>query len=288
MPDTNYPPFESGALAIPRQLNRWLDKNPQGGPLRRVDTYIILPVFSAIDSWNGYSDIVTSFNFETQNNFSLKSGYTVPTNPNYVLCVSYRVGNIVTRYMLWDATGSEMNRDIPMYTGQPLKKNFRFEVWNTSQGAASQSTALTFYTSKLGSIDYRFGADYALATNDGQVTNFNAAITTAGNIVVSGAGTSGANGLYTVRINNQWINSTGEYLIIRASVPPTGYWTWRILVYANNHTLYTAIHTNAAIDSITWSLSAYGDSPAPTTNQTATADFLVPMTFPTNAVSTTN
>ena len=291
MPDTNYPPFESGALAIPRQLNRWLDKNPQGGPLRRVDTYITLPVFSVADTWIGYSDIVTSFNFECAYNFSLTLNYIVPANPNYVLCVSYRVGNTVTRYMLWDATGSEMNRDIPMYAGQPIKKNFRFEVWNTSQGAVSQATEFKFYTSKLGSIDYRFGADYALATDGGQVTNFNATVAVAGSIVVSGAGETLVNGTYAPRITNQWLSPTEEFILIRTlvgSFNPSRY-IYSIRVYVGNRTLYgVAPATALPIDSLTWAISTYGTSPAPTTSQPSAASFSVPVTFQSNAVSTTN
>ena len=196
MPEQTYPPYVSGALTVPRQLNRWLDINPQNGFLSRTSTVITLPVFTTENSWNGYSNIVSSFNIESPNAISLKP-FTAPSDPNYVLCVSYRIGNVVTRYMIWDATGSVMSQTIPFYVGQPLKKNFRFEVWNTSQGAVSQATEFKFYTSKLGSIDYRFGADYALATDGGQITAF----------TVSTSASSVA--LPTTNLFNRWKASTG-------------------------------------------------------------------------------
>ena len=174
--DTLHPPYASGALTVPRMLNRWLDVNSQNGPLQRVMTYITLPVFNATVSWNGYSDIVTSFNVEAPNNFSF-SGYlsNVPAAPTYALCVSYRVQGVVTRYLVWDAAGSNFSQIIPPYTGQPLLKNFRFEVWSTSQGNISQTASINFYTSVAGSLDYRYGTDSALAGNDGQVTVFTSA-----------------------------------------------------------------------------------------------------------------
>jgi hypothetical protein len=66
-----------------------------------------------------------------------------------------------------------MPYSVPLYSGQPIQKNFRFEVWSTSQGNASQAKALQFYTSVAGQLDYRYGTDSLLVGNDGQVTNFN-------------------------------------------------------------------------------------------------------------------
>lgn len=171
MPEQSHPPYVSGGLSIPRQLQRWLDTNPQNGPLKRTETFFNLPSFNVGNVWNRYSDIVLAYNIESPNNISLKN-YFIPTSPTYVMCVSYRVGGVVTRYMLWDAVGSNMNQIIPLYTGQKLLKNFRFEVWNTSQGASSQLTDMVFYTSKRGNIDYRYGTDSALANPDPTVVLF--------------------------------------------------------------------------------------------------------------------
>jgi len=172
MPEPLHPPFLAGALTQPRQLNRWLDTNAQGGALSKIATYLTVQAFSVPFTWLGVSDIVASFNVESPNNFSLKA-FTPPVNPNYVMCISYRVGGVVTRYMLWDAVGSKMNRVIPMYTGQPILKNCRFEVWSTSSGSpVVNADVLTFYTSVLGSIDYRYGSDVVLVANDGTQTAF--------------------------------------------------------------------------------------------------------------------
>lgn len=171
--EPNHPPpsNESGAVVQPRQLNRWLDVNPQGGQLTRTHKYLSISAFTTTSVFNQYSQIVTSFNVEAPNNFSLKP-YTVPANPNYVLCVSYRIGEVVTRYLLWDATGSNIAFYITPYTGQIILKNFRLEIWDTSQGSASQATELFLYTSVLGDKDYMYADDSILQNNDGQVTNF--------------------------------------------------------------------------------------------------------------------
>ncbi len=74
MPDNIYPPYpdDTGALVIPRQLERWIDINPQGGALRKAGTYITLPAFSEAATWNGFSDIVASFNYEANHSFVLQ------------------------------------------------------------------------------------------------------------------------------------------------------------------------------------------------------------------------
>lgn len=172
MPDNLYPPFssDSGALTIPRQLDRWLDINPQGGSLRRCQTFVTLPSFNTGTSFISVSQIVASFNVEGPNAITL-SGIVPPTNPNYVLCISYRVQGVLTRYVVWQATGSKMPQ-YPTYTGQVLLKNWRFEIWNTSQGFASDTNTYIFYTSKLQPIDYRFGTDAALVNLDPINTSF--------------------------------------------------------------------------------------------------------------------
>jgi hypothetical protein len=171
MPEQSHPPYEAGSLTIPRQLLKWLDVNPQNGPLTRIATYIALPAFSVSNTWLGHSKIITAYNVESPNMFCFKS-FTPPSSPNYALCVSYRMGTAVTRYLLWNATGSQFNYTVTPYTGQFIDNNFRLEVWDTSQGNASQSSQILLYTSKLGSYDYRFAVDSALAGNDGQVTGF--------------------------------------------------------------------------------------------------------------------
>jgi hypothetical protein len=156
-------------------LQKWLDVNPVT-KLTRTSTYITLPAFvQGSNTWNGYSDIVESFNFEGPNNMSL-TGITgaVPTNPNYTLCVSYQINGVVTRYLIWLANGSNMNQNLAQYTNQRLLKNFRLEIWNTNQGIASQSGSINFYTSVLGLYDYRWATDGVLVNPDSPSTNFNA------------------------------------------------------------------------------------------------------------------
>ena len=165
------PVGDIGALTWPRRLQRWLDDNPITR-LTRASTFIQLPIFNqGVSTWNGYSDIVASFNFEGPNNISLKN-IVPPTSPNYACCVAYITGTKVTRYLLWDATSSVLPGTITPYIDQPILKNFRLEIWNTGQGAASEVNGVTIYTSKLAGMDYRYVQDGALAVTDGENVSF--------------------------------------------------------------------------------------------------------------------
>jgi hypothetical protein len=133
MPIPSFPPFSPGALVVPRELNRWLDINPQGGALTRARKYITVPGFSVSVNWLGWSDIVASYNYEAPNNFVLTSLVgELATNPNYLMAIMWKdnSGN-VHRYALWNGVGEKLYFTIPLYTGQLIMKNFRFEVWST-------------------------------------------------------------------------------------------------------------------------------------------------------------
>jgi hypothetical protein len=73
---------------------------------------------------------------------------------------------------MWDAVGSKLDQELDVYHGQLISKNFRFEVWNTSQGVASETVGATFTTSVLGSVDYRYGSDGVLVGADPVVSDF--------------------------------------------------------------------------------------------------------------------
>jgi len=168
------PANDTGAQTFPRTLQRWLDVNPLS-KLTRTSGYITLPVFSQAVTWNGYSDIVATFNYEGPNNFSLQSiSAALPLNPNYVLCIMWKTtSGTVYRYALWLGVGEVFYFPVNLYTGQKIAKNFRFEIWSTNSTPAVQTTALTFYTSVLGGQDYRWAGDFVLVTTDGQNNSFN-------------------------------------------------------------------------------------------------------------------
>lgn len=65
-PDTT----ESGAITIPRQLQRWLDIN-RVTKLDRTQGYLVMPAFAVQAAWNGYSEIVLAIGFNCPKNFSL-------------------------------------------------------------------------------------------------------------------------------------------------------------------------------------------------------------------------
>lgn len=190
MPTPNFPPFanEPGATTQPRQLQRWLDVNLQGGDLGRGRYYLTLPTFSVNVNWIGVSDIVAAYNFEGPNNFSLSIGNIVGTGqlntnipnigrlqPNYLLCVMWKdeFGN-THRYTIWNGVGEVIDFVLPLYSGQLIRKNFRLEVWSTNVATVSNTnTGIIFNTSVLQGVDYRYTSDMLLSGNDGEVTNFN-------------------------------------------------------------------------------------------------------------------
>ncbi len=174
MPAPSNPPpaDEAGAIVQPRTLNRWLDINPVH-QLTRTETFLTVPVFSVDTTWLGYSQLVAAFNFAGSNNYTLKS-FSAVVNPNYCLCIMWEDANRVThRYALWWDVGEVFYFDCPLYTGQLIKKNFRFEIWSVEDSAVvSQSTALTFYTSVRGNKDYMWADDSALSLPSAVITNF--------------------------------------------------------------------------------------------------------------------
>ena len=168
MPPPLVPPplNDIGALTIPRFLQRWLDINPVS-KLTRTSSYITLPTFSVAVNWQGYSDIVASFNYEGPNNFTLKSMSAIPASPNFVPCIMWKdsLGN-VHRYAMWLGVGEVFYFNVPLYTGQKIAKNFRFEIWSTNNTPALLTTEIQFLTSVLGKVDYRWGGDFTLVFND--------------------------------------------------------------------------------------------------------------------------
>jgi hypothetical protein len=172
-PLTPPPQSDYGAFTIPRWLQRWLDVNPIGA-LTRTEAYITLPAFSQTVTWQGYSDIVVAFNFEGPNNFTLKGFNVEPFPlPNYCLCVMWKdqYGN-TNRYSLWRGVGEIIYDNIEVYNGQKIAKNFRLEIWSTNSSPAVQSVPINIYTSVLGGVDYRFGADFVLVSSDTPCTAF--------------------------------------------------------------------------------------------------------------------
>jgi len=289
MPEQNHPPYASGSLSIPRTLLRWLDINPQNGPLSRTQTFITLPAFNGNgESWLGYSDIVTAFNFEGPNNFSIVAGSIVPISPNCTLCISYRIGGTLVRYVLWLAAGSVMPANYALYTNQPIKKNFRLEVWSTSQGNATQAAPIMFYTSVKGGLDYRYGVDSILVVADAQVSNFGDVANIVQDMVVN---VVDPNNTFTDSYNfsgfslgKPYYNGVGSpaHLIHYDGTQ------WEITVFLGSGAYYITNNGSQTPSTGNW-ITGLGPGPAPlfVSGGTVTA-FGLPLTFPINAVSKTN
>lgn len=171
MPEPLHPPF-SPANQQPRTLNRWLDHNHQGGALTRTRGYFILPAFDITPTWKGYSEIVASFNFSSPNNFSI-TNFVGSNSGNYVLCLAYADSNGKVYRYRFSGSGGVFYFTIPAYNGQLILKNFRIEVWSINANNATLTSPISLLTSVLSKqYDYRFGDDFALASNGGLVTDF--------------------------------------------------------------------------------------------------------------------
>ena len=136
MPEPLYSPFVAGAIIQPRQLNRWLDINPINR-LTRIHTYFVVPAFTIQFECRTYSDLVGAFNYEAPNNFIIESENLPIISPvDYVMCVMWKDSHYVThRYAFWQDVGEVFYFDVPLYTGQLIKKNFRIEIWTISCAA---------------------------------------------------------------------------------------------------------------------------------------------------------
>lgn len=169
MPDFDHPPFVPEATQQPKQLQRWLDINPLGGPLGRAQTFIVMPGFGINPTWSGYSDIIGTYNYEGPNNFTLTSAQTTDIGggaSNYTLCIMWKdINNVTHRYSLRRDPNDVIFFNIPVYAGQLIKKNFRFEIWSVDN-IARQLSDIIFYTSVLQNIDYRWSDDLPLVNPD--------------------------------------------------------------------------------------------------------------------------
>ena len=169
----------------PRQLNRWLDKNPVA-KLTRNQAYFVMPAFEFSVEDTTYSNLVGAFNYEAGNNFTIKS-YPTPDFSNiipsiianfaYVICVMWKDSLLNThRYALWQDVGEVFYFDVPLYEGQKIGKNFRLEIWSVpiGTGFAGQvsSDETTFYTSLRGGYDYMWQDDFTIATTSNLISIF--------------------------------------------------------------------------------------------------------------------
>jgi hypothetical protein len=127
------------------------------------------------------------------------------------------------RYALWLGVGEVFYFNVPLYTGQKIGKNFRFEIWSTNSTPVIQTSPLTFYTSVLGKQDYRWATDFKLVSADAINTSFTAGIigTFQPSFYIFGAGTAVINGLYTfVAIQNGYpiyVGAAPNYCLISFS-----------------------------------------------------------------------
>lgn len=184
MPEQSHPPYVSGALTSPRQLDRWLDVNPQNGPLKRTRKYLEIPgwVYPADYEFNGtFSDKVIQLNFNVSNKLSLRINkynvvgidyYSTDFDDQLAWFIAFLPGSLgvkntldVKRYRITADDGDTVRAE--QYNGQPLPTTFCIEGWtkpSTTVSEGSSVNAQTLETSVLGNLDYRYGQDESINT----------------------------------------------------------------------------------------------------------------------------
>jgi hypothetical protein len=168
--ETLHPPYGPGSIQ-PRRLNRWLDVNSQNGPLTRTAKYLVIPQIPAIDHvWNGFSDIVGVIYYDSPKNFSIKAiPYAYTSKFNFLMCIAWLESDgVVYRYVINDVERPLFYLNAPVYNGQMIGRNMRFEIWSLSAALPyTDSNSPVLYTSVSGEYDYRFGDDDALTDYSG-------------------------------------------------------------------------------------------------------------------------
>lgn len=91
--------------------------------------YIELPVFNINDVWEGASRLVAVYNYDVGQNVTIQNIVNPIPNNSFVLCVRWRVGNIVYRYKLWEDVGEILF--VPLYNSEIILHCFILEVWST-------------------------------------------------------------------------------------------------------------------------------------------------------------
>lgn len=179
MPEPTHPPYVAGATTIPRQLERWLDINPQNGALTRTQGTFTIPLFdfttpaySIEFPYHGATASPTLigavFNFTSQNVFSLKSDSVnrLFGSVNYTLVIASKNPDAtLTRYILWQGE-PVIPIVLTRYAGEPINKTFRIEIWFEGFEPNQEiiSVAQGLLTSVLGDVDYRYGTDFPIET----------------------------------------------------------------------------------------------------------------------------
>ncbi len=89
--------------------------------------YVRVPSFYFNDIDEGRDSYIRlQYNYTADKDFILGSVGKIP-NSNVVLCVRYRIGDNIYRWKLWE--DDLFTKNIPLYNGELIKKNFVIEVW---------------------------------------------------------------------------------------------------------------------------------------------------------------
>ena len=145
------------------QYPDWTTKTPAGFVNLR-EGYFSLPVFALSGhTWLGYTELVRQYNYNATTRFVVPTLPSKPSGVTFLLCIRWRVGEVVTRYKMWDDEGTALGLvGAPIYSGQVIPKNFVLEVFTIlNETAPALATALTIAsTIRTVPVDYRVRGSY--------------------------------------------------------------------------------------------------------------------------------
>lgn len=145
------------------QYPDWITKTPAGFVNLR-EGYFSLPVFALSGhTWLGYTELVRQYNYNATTKFVVPTLPSKPSGVTFLLCIRWRVGEVVTRYKMWDDEGTALGLvGAPIYSGQVIPKNFVLEVFTIlNETAPALATALTIAsTIRTVPVDYRVRGSY--------------------------------------------------------------------------------------------------------------------------------
>lgn len=148
-----------------KTAQRWASTVAATGAVALSNYLFQLPAFSLLlDNRNPGQYIIYQFNFSAPSKFTIFNYLDVVrqlpksyiNNAGFFVCIRYRVGNVVTRYLLNPFTpvvdGFQNNLWYPVYKGQVILPQFSLEVWNVNNFLGFLLTptllnTLTFITS---------------------------------------------------------------------------------------------------------------------------------------------
>ena len=128
----------------------------------------VLPVFSLSGfTWNGYTELVRQYNYISTSPFVLTNPPARPASATYALCIRWRVGEVVTRFKVWDDDSQALGLvGAPVYNGQTIPANFVLEIFTILNITAPVNAAAITLNTTVRTVPTSYTDDSAFEVDD--------------------------------------------------------------------------------------------------------------------------